>query len=78
MNTFSSRRCVMKLELTTHEAALLKVELDKRIHELDRDLIRTEKHDLAHALARDIEELRGIESRLARQIDELRSEEGFV
>jgi hypothetical protein len=68
----------MKLELTTHEAALLKSELAKRLIALDRDLVRTDKHDLQHALARDIDELRGIEHRLERELDELRTEEGFV
>ena len=68
----------MKLELTTHEAALLKMELAQRLVSLDRDLVRTDKHDLQHALARDIEELRNIEKRLERELDELRTEEGFV
>jgi hypothetical protein len=68
----------MKLDLTTHEAALLRSELARRLIALDRDLVRTDKHDLQHALARDIEELRGIERRLAHELDDLRTEEGFV
>ncbi|HEY2516338.1 MAG TPA: hypothetical protein VGI39_35950 [Polyangiaceae bacterium] len=58
----------MKLELSTHEAALLKTELGRRIYDLDRDLVRTDKHELQHALARDIDELRGIERRLAGEL----------
>jgi hypothetical protein len=63
----------MKLELSTHEAALLKTELGRRIQELDRDLVRTDKHELQHALARDIDELRSIEVRLAHEIEGTRA-----
>jgi hypothetical protein len=68
----------MKLDLTSHEAALLRTELSRHLVALDRDLVRTDKHDLQHALAREIDELRGIERRLARELDELRTEDGFV
>jgi hypothetical protein len=54
----------MNLILTTHEATLLKTALDQHLVQLDRDLVRTDKHDLQHALARDIDQLRSIDQRL--------------
>jgi hypothetical protein len=56
----------MNLALTSQEGSLLKTQLDARLEELERDLVRTDKPDLQHALARDVEMLRKIEERLAR------------
>jgi hypothetical protein len=67
----------MKIDLTTHEAALLKTHLTRRLLDLDRDLVRTDKFDLQHALAREIDELRAIEHRIERTLDEV-ADEGLV
>jgi hypothetical protein len=68
----------MKLEMTIHEAALLKSSLTRRLAEMDRELVRTDKSELQHALARDVEELRRVENRLERELEEMRTEDGFV
>lgn len=53
------------IDLSAEEQALLQSHLDRHIAHLDAELVRTEKHDLAHALAREIEQLRVIARRLA-------------
>jgi len=58
----------MHLDLTSQEAALLKRQLTRQLDTLERDLVRTDKYELQHALARDVETLRAIESRLANGI----------
>jgi hypothetical protein len=68
----------MHLDLTPHEAILLEAQLGNRIKELDRSLARTDQHDLQHQAAREIDELRAIERRLARTIESTRAEDGFV
>ena len=52
------------IELSSEEQYLLRSHLDRHIAHLDAELVRTEKHDLAHALAREIDQLRAIASRL--------------
>jgi hypothetical protein len=52
------------IELSSEERRLLKGHLDRYLTALDAELDRTEKHDLAHALAREIEQLRAIERKL--------------
>ena len=52
------------IELSSEERQLLLSHLDRHIAYLDADLVRTEKHDLAHALAREIDVLRAIARRL--------------
>ena len=52
------------IDLSSEEQTLLAVHLDRHLHHLDAELVRTEKHDLAHALAREIEQLRAIVRRL--------------
>jgi len=54
----------MNLDLSLDEARLLRTQLDRRISELDGELVRTDKHDLQHALARDIDTLRAVAARL--------------
>jgi hypothetical protein len=56
----------MTLDLSYDEARLLKVQLERRIGELDGELVRTDKHELQHALALDIDKLRAVEARLVR------------
>jgi hypothetical protein len=53
------------LDLSPEEQRLLRTHLNRYLAHLDTELVRTEKHDLAHALAREIEQLRAIERRLA-------------
>ena len=52
------------IDLSSDERQLLLSHLRRHIAYLDADLVRTEKHDLAHALAREIEQLGGIVQRL--------------
>jgi hypothetical protein len=52
------------IDLSPEEQTLLAVHLDRHLHHLDAELVRTEKHDLAHALAREIDQLRAIVRRL--------------
>ena len=54
----------LNLELTAAEAQLLVTHLGRQIEHLDRDLVRTDKHELQHALAREIETLQAILARL--------------
>jgi len=53
-----------QLELSPHEARLLTLHLEHHLRRLDADLVRTDKHDLQHSLARDIAALQGVEDRL--------------
>ena len=55
---------MITIDLSPEEQTLLAVHLDRHLHHLDAELVRTEKHDLAHALAREIEQLRAIVRRL--------------
>ena len=69
----------MHLDLTLQEAKLLDTQLGYRIEELERGLVRTDQFDLQHAQAREIEVLREIEKRVARELaKEERPVEGFV
>lgn len=52
------------IDLSSEERQLLLSHLDRHVKYLDAELVRTEKHDLAHGLAREIEVLRGIARRL--------------
>jgi hypothetical protein len=54
----------MNLTLTEDEARFLKQQLLREIKEVDRELVRTDKHDLQHAIARDADKLRVIASRI--------------
>lgn len=58
----------MHLELSADEARLLKTQLDRRIVDLDDELVHTDKHELQQALNFDVERLRAIDERLARLI----------
>ena len=53
------------LELTESETRLLATHLERHLEHLDAELVRTDKHELQHALAREIEVLRSIVGRLA-------------
>ena len=56
----------MNLELSSDEARLLKAQLQVRIEEMDRELVRTDKHELQVDLDRDVARLRAIDERLGR------------
>jgi hypothetical protein len=58
----------MYLDLSDEDAQLLKTELSRRIDELDRELVRTDKHELQVELDHDIERLRRIHERLGRML----------
>ena len=56
---------MIRLELSTEDATILREQLSYRLTELDRDLVRTDQHQLQHALAKDVKRLCEIEQRLA-------------
>jgi hypothetical protein len=51
----------MKLELTPEDANFLSHQLSRRVSDLERDLVRTDKHELQHELARDVARLQHIQ-----------------
>ncbi len=53
------------LTLTAAEATLLATHLGRQIEHLDRELVRTDRAAMQHALAREIETLQAIAARLA-------------
>lgn len=52
------------LELSDSETQLLATHLARHVEHLDAELVRTDKHDLQHALAREVDELRALLRRL--------------
>lgn len=52
------------LDLSPQEIQLLATHLVRYVDHLDAELVRTDKHELQHALAREIEALRSIARRL--------------
>lgn len=54
----------MHLQLSAAEAKLLATHLGRHVEHLDRELVRTDKRDLQHALAQEIESLRAIVARI--------------
>jgi hypothetical protein len=55
---------VIRLDLVIRDARLLREQLAYRLAELDRDLVRTDKHALQHALAEDVKRLEVVKQRL--------------
>jgi hypothetical protein len=55
----------IQLQLSGDEARLLLSHLSQHLHHLDAELVRTDKHDLQHALAREIEALQEVVERLS-------------
>ncbi len=55
---------MIRLELSTDDARLLREQLAYRITELDRDLVRTDQHRLQHELAVEVRRLIDIERRI--------------
>jgi hypothetical protein len=54
----------MHLELTPEEATMLRAALDRVLHTVERELVRTDAPALQHALNRDFERLRALRQRL--------------
>ena len=54
----------MKLELSPPEAEFLAAQLRRHVAELEAELARTDKHQLQHALACDVDALKAILNRL--------------
>jgi hypothetical protein len=50
----------MNVELSESQARLLRKQLGMRIDELEKEAARTDRHDLQHALAVDIDRLKEI------------------
>jgi hypothetical protein len=61
---------VIRLELSIEDAKLLHEQLGYRLAELDRDLVRTDQHQLHRALAQDVKRLevinQGLEALIGR------------
>jgi hypothetical protein len=58
------------LELTVEDAKLLHEQLAYRIAALDRDLVRTDQHQLQHALAQEVKRLGVILERLGTSLSD--------
>jgi 5-bromo-4-chloroindolyl phosphate hydrolysis protein len=54
----------MQLTLTAEETRLLLDNLGKRIEHMDAELIHTDKHELQHALAVELQQLRALADRI--------------
>ena len=54
----------MNVELSESQARLLGKQLELRIDELEKEAARTDRHDLQHALATDIDRLKEILARV--------------
>ncbi len=54
----------IQLQLTRDEAALLVKHLSRLLQDLDAELVRTDKYELQHALAREIATLQTVADRL--------------
>lgn len=54
----------MHIELSQEELVTLKSALDRTLHQLDAELVRTDAPTLQHALAADVERLRRVRDRL--------------
>ncbi len=54
----------MQLEISLEEARFLKQQLRRHLSEMENELVHTDKHELQHALAQDLERMRKLELRL--------------
>jgi hypothetical protein len=52
------------IDLNERQARLLEKHLERRIDELEKEAARTDRHDLQHALATDVEHLKEILGRV--------------
>jgi hypothetical protein len=60
----------MQFNLAPDEARLLLRHLSRCIEHLDTELVRTDKYELQHALAREVDTLRALVERLERLVKE--------
>jgi hypothetical protein len=58
----------MILELSDHEAKLLKKHLGHEIRHVENELVHTDKHALQHELAREVDALKALERRIQEQL----------
>ena len=58
----------MNIDLSAAEARLLDQHLTRHIAMVERELVRTDKHEMQHELAREVDTLRSIRERIAAQI----------
>ena len=58
----------MMLELSKQEADFLKTQLAHHVARVEDALVHTDKHELQHLLAQDLEKLMAITERLARLV----------
>jgi hypothetical protein len=65
----------MHLTLTHEEGRLLLRHLTRHLESLDAELVRTDKHELQHALALEIDRLRSLAARLAATLEQETSPE---
>ena len=54
----------MNVELSESQARLLRKQLGMRIDELEKEAARTDRHDMQHALALDIDRLKEVLARV--------------
>jgi hypothetical protein len=54
----------MNLELSERQARLLRTQLERHIDELEKEAARTDRHDLQHALANDVDALKEVLGRV--------------
>lgn len=59
-----------RLDLTGEEIALVRSELSRRVDDMERELVRTDKVELQHALAKDVDRLRRIVRKLEGLLDQ--------
>jgi hypothetical protein len=57
----------MNLEISTQEAQLLRTHLARHVENVEHELVRTDKAELQHSLARELENLRALLKRLDAQ-----------
>ena len=58
----------VRLELSSDELSLLELHLRRHLDSMDRELIRTEKRELQHAIAREVAQLERLLTRIQRTI----------
>jgi hypothetical protein len=54
----------MNLEISPQEAQLLRTHLARHLEDVERELVRTDKAELQHSIARELEKLRVLLQRL--------------
>jgi len=57
----------MNLEMSPQEAQLLRTHMARHLENMEHELVRTDKAELQHALARELENLRALLQRLDTQ-----------